>query len=154
MATDSGPVGQLAGLGNRMGAWVIDTILASFICLVVVVMPMLLVFVLLGYDGTSSEVARTIGGLVVCLLVGVVYFGYFILMEGLYGATVGKKLLSIRVVGENGGDISMGASAIRNILRIVDSLPFAYILGIALIAINDDEQRVGDIAGSTYVVKG
>jgi len=154
MATDSGPVGQLAGLGNRMGAWVIDTILASFICLVVVVMPMLLVFVLLGYDGTSSEVARTIGGLVVCLLVGVVYFGYFILMEGLYGATVGKKLLSIRVVGKDGNDISLRAATIRNILRPIDRLPNAYILGIVLIATDDDERRVGDKAASTYVVKG
>lgn len=154
MAENSDSVRQLAGLGNRMGAWVIDEILAIFLCLVVVVVPMLLVFVLIGYDGTDSEVARTLGGLVVGLLVGVVYFGYFILMEGLYGATVGKKLLSIRVVGEDGNEISLRAAAVRNILRPIDRLPNAYILGIVLIATDDDERRVGDKAASTYVVKG
>jgi len=153
MATTSGSVGQHAGLGSRIIAYLIDSVLAGTLIGIVLVIPSFVLAGLTGAGGNSGAVGALLT--LVMQLVGLVLFaGYFIVMEGLYGYTVGKKLLSIRVVGENGGDISMGASAIRNILRIVDSLPFAYILGIALIAINDDEQRVGDIAGSTYVVKG
>jgi len=153
MAATSGSVGQHAGLGSRIVAYLIDSVLAGTLIGIVLVFPMFLLAGLTGAGGNSGA----LGALFTLLaqLLGLVFFaGYFIVMEGLYGYTVGKKLLSIRVVSEDGSDIGMGESAIRNILRIVDSLPFAYILGIVLIAINDDEQRVGDIAGSTYVVKG
>jgi len=152
MATTSGSVGQLAGLGSRIVAFLIDSILTSVVAGIVLFLPL---FLLLGLTGNGGSGGAAGAGILLFgqLLLPVVILGYFIVMEGMYGYTVGKKLMDIRVVGENGADIGMGESAIRNVLRIVDGLPFAYILGIALIAINDDEQRVGDIAGSTYVVK-
>ncbi|MBX0285936.1 RDD family protein [Haloarcula salinisoli] len=148
MATTSGSVGQLAGLGSRIGAWLIDATLVGLV-LMVIFIPL---FVIVGL--IADGVMGTILYLLVQLLLGLVFTGYFIVMEGVYGYTVGKKLLSIRVVSEDGGAISMGESAIRNLLRFIDILPTAYILGMALIAMNDDEQRVGDMAASTYVVKG
>lgn len=145
MATTSGSVGQLAGLGSRLVAFLVDIIFTSVVGGILTV-PLI---VLLG----GGDAVVVVGVLVQLFLVLVV-FAYFVLMEGIYGYTVGKKLLSIRVVDESGGKIGIGKSAIRNVLRIVDGLPFAYILGVALIALNDDEQRVGDMVASTYVVKG
>jgi len=133
-----------------MAAFVIDGIVGSLV-LVPVFIPMFFIVALVG-EGSSSLVG-TVLYLLLQLLLGIAFAGYFIVAEGLYGATAGKKMMSIRVVGEDGGDIGMGAAAIRNILRFVDSLPTMYIVGIALIAMNDDEQRVGDMAANTYVVK-
>jgi len=150
MATTASNVGQLAGLGSRIAAFLIDSILTGIVGGIFIFLPL---FFLVGF---SSDGGAAGAGILVLFqfLLPVAILAYFILMEGLYGYTVGKKLMSIRVVGDNGSDIGIGAAAIRNFLRIVDSLPFAYILGIALIAINDDEQRLGDMAGSTYVVRG
>ena len=58
------------------------------------------------------------------LLLGL-YLGYFIIAEGWTGQTVGKRLADLRVVDSNGGPISWGQSVGRNLLRIIDSLPFA-----------------------------
>ncbi|MFC6755986.1 MULTISPECIES: RDD family protein [Haloarcula] len=148
MATTSGSPGQLAGLGSRIVAFIIDAILTGIVGTV-------LIFPLVFLVGVGGDAGGAMAGvaLLAQFLLPLAVFAYFIVMEGLYGYTIGKKLLSIRVVDDSGGQIGMGAAAIRNVLRIVDSLPFAYIIGIALIAINDDEQRVGDMAGSTYVVK-
>jgi uncharacterized RDD family membrane protein YckC len=45
---------------------------------------------------------------------------YFILMEAVQGATVGKMVLGIRVVNLDGSEMSWGQAIVRNLLRIVD----------------------------------
>jgi uncharacterized RDD family membrane protein YckC len=149
MATTSGGPGQLAGLGSRIVAFIIDSILIGIV-------GGIIVFPLFFLIGVGGETGAAGAGLVLIaqLLISLIVFVYFIVMEGVYGYTVGKKLMSVRVVDENGAKIGMGKSAIRNVLRIVDALPTLYIIGIILIAVNDDEQRLGDMAASTYVVKG
>ena len=84
-------------------------------------------------------------------LAGIVYFIY---MEGTYGQTIGKRVMNIVVVDEGGGDCDMRASAIRNVLRLVDALPTFYIVGFAVMyLVSDRRQRVGDLVGDTLVVK-
>ena len=53
-------------------------------------------------------------------------FGYYALLEGYVGQTLGKMLLGIKVVRESGGDVPPGfvPAAIRTILRVIDVLPF------------------------------
>lgn len=80
-------------------------------------------------------------------------FAYPILAEALIGATLGKLLLGLRVVMEDGRAVGLGASAIRNLLRIVDFLPFFYIAGLAFMASSDKRQRLGDRVAQTLVVK-
>jgi uncharacterized RDD family membrane protein YckC len=70
------------------------------------------------------------------------------------GQTLGKRLLGIRVVNQDGSRVSFGASFIRNILRIVDALPVLYIVGlITVLATGERRQRVGDLAARTRVVR-
>jgi uncharacterized RDD family membrane protein YckC len=62
-------------------------------------------------------------------------------------------LLGIRVATVDGSRISWGASIIRNILRIIDALPFFYLLGAILIWTSPQKQRLGDRVAKTVVVR-
>ncbi len=83
----------------------------------------------------------------------IIYFGYFIVMEAMWGATVGKMALRLRVVKTDGSPISWSESVIRNLLRIVDALPTAYLVGAILVWTSPLRQRLGDRAAKTVVVR-
>jgi uncharacterized RDD family membrane protein YckC len=76
---------------------------------------------------------------------------YFILLEGLVGATLGKKIVGLRVRGVGGGKPGLVKSLIRNILRIVDGLPALNILGVILIITSEERARFGDRIAGTRV---
>ena len=60
--------------------------------------------------------------------------------------------MGIRVVPVE-GVLTPSKVAIRTILRIVDGLPFLYIVGLIAIFASQRKQRVGDMAAGTLVVK-
>lgn len=79
------------------------------------------------------------------------YFAYFAVCEAKWGRTPGKRLLGIRVIADDGAPCSPRASAIRNVLRMVDVMPY-YLIGAAAFAFGKKHQRVGDMAAHTLVV--
>lgn len=83
----------------------------------------------------------------------VISFGYYIYLEGNYGQTIGKMALGIVVVTEDGGAIDYKPAAIRTVLRIIDVLPFLYVIGLIAILLTDRKQRLGDIVADTVVVR-
>jgi uncharacterized RDD family membrane protein YckC len=85
------------------------------------------------------------------LFLGVLGYGYFVLLEWAMGWTVGKLLFGLRVVDFSGGQISFGQSAIRNVLRIVNNL-FGCLVALIAILSSDRRQRVGERAAGTLVV--
>ena len=86
------------------------------------------------------------------LWLALIIVAYFTIFEALFGATPGKGLLRLRVVGLDGRRPSFGAILIRNIFRLIDALPFLYIVG-GLVAQNTaNAQRVGDILANTSVI--
>jgi uncharacterized RDD family membrane protein YckC len=86
------------------------------------------------------------------LAVFVIWLAYFTVMEGLFGATVGKFATGIRVRRPDGRPIDFGASLKRNLARIIDSLPFLYLVGAILVWTSPMRQRLGDRWASTVVV--
>ncbi len=68
-----------------------------------------------------------------CLAFLMVIVLYFVLLEGGFGATLGKKLLHLRVVRLDGSKSGLGPALVRNLLRAVDALPAFNILGVFLI---------------------
>lgn len=92
-----------------------------------------------------------VGLVVLVVLAGSVVYGF--LLEGLYGYTPGKYLLGLVVVKSDGSNCTVGASVLRNLLWLVDSLPTANLVGTAMILLTDDNQRVGDLVADTVVVK-
>ncbi|MCM3115676.1 RDD family protein [Neobacillus sp. MER 74] len=142
---------QIAGLGSRSAAFIIDQLLLmAFNILTLIV----LFFVLDGmskmefiFIGNSLPIAITI------IALFIVNGGYFFAYEFFSGGrTLGKKLMGIRVIQENGHSITLLSSFIRNLIRIIDSLPTAYFLGIIMIFFHSKHKRLGDLVAGTIVV--
>ena len=77
---------------------------------------------------------------------------YFALLEGLFGDTVGKAVVGIRVTGLNGRPAGWRAVVIRNVLRLVDSFPGFYLVGALVARFSPRRQRIGDRLAGTLVV--
>jgi uncharacterized RDD family membrane protein YckC len=88
-----------------------------------------------------------------CLVFLLVMFLYFVLLEGLLGWTIGKRILALRVEDEGGGRPGLGRSLVRNALRVVDGLPTLGLVGAIMILVTAERTRVGDIVAGTRVVR-
>jgi uncharacterized RDD family membrane protein YckC len=87
------------------------------------------------------------------LLYGVIVVLYYILLEGYLGQTVGKMLLGIKVVREDDGEVpGLGGATIRTLLRIVDGIS-SYLVAFITVLISGKNQRFGDMAAHTLVVR-
>jgi uncharacterized RDD family membrane protein YckC len=140
---------NLASEGDRIVAVIIDTILIFVVSLVIVV-PL---FLLGGFFGFFGSYAFVFFGPTTLLswLLWLLYFTYF---EATSGQTLGKQLMNIRVVDETTMQhLDFARSFVRNILRIIDWLPFLYLIGFILIVTNSKKQRIGDMAARSIVVK-
>jgi uncharacterized RDD family membrane protein YckC len=87
-----------------------------------------------------------------CLVFLVSMFLYFVVLEGFAGGTIGKLLLRLRVVSLNGSRAGFVRALLRNVLRVVDSLPACGILGAVLIAATPDKVRFGDRVAGMRVI--
>ncbi|BAP43639.1 RDD domain-containing protein [Pseudomonas sp. StFLB209] len=78
---------------------------------------------------------------------------YPVLFEVLnQGRTPGKQMMALRVIHDDGTPVGWTSSLIRNLLRMVDMLPFGYAAG-ALACLNHPHfKRLGDLAAATLVV--
>ena len=83
----------------------------------------------------------------------VIYFLYHPLLELLMrGRTPGKRSVGIHVVTRSGALPGAGALLVRNVFRLIDSLPVAYGVGLALMVVTRDGLRCGDMAAGTVLV--
>jgi len=133
----------LAGPVTRAAAWIIDgacisaivSIIGQFLRLLPILSPGL-------------------AGAVTILLYFVVSIGYGIAFEWAWrGQTVGKKLLRLRVVDSEGLRLQFNQIVTRNLLRFVDGLPLAYLVGGVACLLSSRCQRLGDLAANTLVVR-
>ena len=134
---------QVAGLGTRAIAQVLD---------------MLIIFGILTAVFFVASAVALVGstGALLVLAIGsfVVIFGYFWVSESLWsGQTIGKKAFRLRAVGDRGEPLTFAQAGIRNIVRIVDFLPYAYGVGLIVLFVNGKGKRLGDLAAGTIVVK-
>ncbi len=79
---------------------------------------------------------------------------YFVLLEGLAGATIGKAVLGIRVRRPDGSRIDLGAAVVRNLARAVDAFPYVipYLAAAVAMSRSDSKQRLGDRWANTVVI--
>jgi uncharacterized RDD family membrane protein YckC len=87
------------------------------------------------------------------ILLFVVSWWYMVLFEVLnHGRSPGKQWMGLRVVHDDGTPIGWSASLLRNLLRVVDLLPFGYFLGAISCLQHPHFKRLGDIAAGTLVI--
>jgi uncharacterized RDD family membrane protein YckC len=87
------------------------------------------------------------------VLYGAIVVLYYILLEGYLGQTVGKMLLGIKVVKEDDGEVpGLAGATIRTLLRIVDGIS-GYLVAFITVLISGKNQRFGDMAAHTLVVR-
>ncbi len=83
-----------------------------------------------------------------------VSIGYGIVTEWYWrGQTVGKKLLRLRVMDEQGLRLQPTQIVVRNLLRAIDMLPAFYLVGGVACLVSRRAQRLGDFAANTIVVR-
>lgn len=143
-------VGDLAvaRLGDRLIALALDTtLLLSFLALIG--MYSASKWGGITEQGFSLEGKPALVSLTAVLVVG---FAYHWLLEGLAGATLGKLLMELRVIGPSWKGCGLKASLIRNLARILDGLGF-YLVGLLVAIFSKHRQRLGDHLGKTVVVE-
>ena len=88
------------------------------------------------------------------LLFFVVQMGYGMALEWRWrGQTLGKRLVGLRVIDARGMRLQFSQIAIRNLLRLVDSLPYFYLVGGIAAFVSKKGQRLGDLAANTVVAR-
>ena len=138
----------LAGIGSRFIASLIDTVikLTAFIGFYV--------FLFGGASLLGGGDVASLGAAAFYVVSFFIWFGYDVLFETLAsGRTPGKRWTGLRVVRMGGRPVGFVASAIRNMVRIVDFLPSLYLIGMIAAVSTKMNQRLGDLAAGTVVVR-
>lgn len=140
---------ELAGLGSRFLAAFLDALLF------VAIMSLLALggWALRTWLTGDPFVSATIGWIVfgAWVLLGIAYHVYYEVASE--GKPPGKRMTGLRVIGIDGASVSAEQSAVRNILRIADWIPFLYAAGVVSLLATSKNQRLGDLAAGTMVVK-
>jgi len=139
----------LAGIGSRFLALAADTLLQVAVGFVLVMIFMVSALSLSLFSKVAGIWTFAIGVFAIFSL----QFGYFALFEALWnGQTPGKRWTHLRVIKDSGRPISAYDAILRNLLRIVDSLPTMYATGLITMLISKENKRVGDYAAGTVVI--
>jgi uncharacterized RDD family membrane protein YckC len=115
---DAPPVEQLPGTWRRFFARLIDRWIV-WIALIAIVW-LFRVFV---HTHTSSFIRLVVTG----LLLGILTFAYFVVLEVTRGTTLAKKLFGLQVHGPDGAARpSLAQSAIRNAFELLWAVPYMF----------------------------
>jgi uncharacterized RDD family membrane protein YckC len=133
---------QLAGLGSRFIAG-----MADFIIQLTLVIALILITGAVSGGGSADLTAGVIG-------IFLVWFVYPIAFEVLArGRTPGKRFTHLRVVMDDGSPVSLGPSATRNFMRLIDGMTLFYVPTVVSILATRLNQRPGDLAAGTLVIR-
>lgn len=149
---------QLAGLGTRFVAWIVDMILVFLVTF--------LLFLILGITGVlagdflndyfpeNALEDDSMDGLVIVtgifyLIIGFGSFIYFFLAElFMRGQTPGKKSAGIRVAKLDGFSLDPFSIFVRSLFRVVDNMSPVWLIPL----LSKKHQRIGDLVGGTIVI--
>ncbi len=135
---------------SRAGAYIIDMIFLYLMSYPVnYALSIILAFIaaIIKIQYPSIPAVRSLADYALALLLTVIYFTLF---EWLCGATVGKYIMGMRVIMDDGRPCSFIAAFLRTLLRFVDLLFFAVPAMLSMQA--PLYKRIGDNAAHTIVV--
>jgi uncharacterized RDD family membrane protein YckC len=153
MATQASAAPPLAGIhegvhvtGRRIVATIVDGLIFG---------ALFTVMTMLFGSFSSVGIADWNGSMPVLpsLLYGVIVVLYYMFLEDYLVQTVDKMLLGIEVVREdNGAAPGLGGATTRPLLRLIDGL-FSYLVAFIAVLVSRKNQRLGDMAAHTLVVR-
>lgn len=161
---------ELASAGDRAVAFLLDLFFMFAVMILLVI--------------TASAAASVVDHPVVHESIGVILFLFFFLLRNFYftlfemgprAATLGKRIVGLRVTSRNGGRLGAGAIIARNAMREIEVfLPIGFLFmggservtgGLALLGLiwsgiflfmplfNRDKLRAGDMIAGTWVIR-
>ena len=153
---------QLAGVGNRLVAQIIDGIILG-IAISIVLVPFGGIAALMGasagnWSGSEEEVAA-MAGIAGMSILGLIFLSLFVpfiyeavMISSARQATLGKIIMKIKVVGENGERLSFGQALGRSLIKYISS-NLCILLWLWPL-FNPEEQSLHDLVVKSYVVRG
>jgi uncharacterized RDD family membrane protein YckC len=144
---NTGPVvgpgpGQIAGVGRRVGAYLIDGAIMTG----VLIADLIVFGILSAITDSGASIAL---GIVLWLVAAIVYTPY---LESTRGQTYGKRYVHLRVVSDDGSPATTGQCVKRYLGWFVDGMSFIVPLGFIVALLSDRNQRLGDMFAHTLVV--
>jgi uncharacterized RDD family membrane protein YckC len=133
------PVPVQVGVGRRAVAVLLDTIVL-----------LVLGWLIAGATGGTVDGGFALTGAPAFVFMALA-FAYYVVLEKVSGATLGKRLVGIEVTTEDGAPLDWSAALVRNVLRLVDGFAF-YLVGAVLVWTSSRRQRLGDRVAATVVV--
>ncbi|WP_299625381.1 RDD family protein [uncultured Tenacibaculum sp.] len=130
---------ELASIPVRILAFIIDLVLFWLVSLS---------FSLL-FGENYGLLNFTIKGLPALFMLGL-WLYLWPISEGLYGQTIGKRFMDIKVIGNHGKPMNVGKGFLRFLFGMID---LCFLLGILIALIDKKNSRLGDIIADTKVVK-
>jgi len=143
---------RIAGVGSRSFAFVIDWHIRAILAFAWWAVGTMLS---LGQLALLAEGRNPGSGYflwVVLPATGIYLFYHPVLEVLMRGSTPGKRMAGVRIVTRTGDIPGMGALLIRNVFRLIDSLPFVYLVGLATAMFTEQHVRLGDIAAGTLLI--
>ena len=140
----------VAGIGSRFLALALDILIQTAIGIAAGIAGS---FAIGGIAIIAPKVAMWSVAIMV-LFYFLLYFGYFAIFEIVWnGQTPGKRKAGIRVIKDSGRPLTPAESIGRNLMRIVDWMPFMYGIGLACAFFTKGNKRLGDLVVGALVVR-
>ena len=141
----------VAGVGARSYAFIIDWLIRTTLALAWYWVGAVIYNRGFSLTAPLTNSARWFGAVVLPAMA--IYFLYHPVMElAQRGRTPGKRSAGIRIVTRLGGPAGAGALLVRNVFRLIDSLPTLYGVGLTVMLFSRESLRIGDMAAGTLLV--
>jgi uncharacterized RDD family membrane protein YckC len=145
---------EIAGIGSRFMAIAIDVLLQTLFMIGIYYGLTLVGLEKLDLETEIAHFSTSLIGAALLFLMALNWVGYYVILETVMnGQTVGKRLINIRVRKELGYAPNFWDILLRNLIRLIDFLPFLYAIGFITMFLNKNAKRLGDFAAGTVVVK-
>lgn len=142
----------VAGVGTRAYAFLIDWHIRVLLALAWLLLAWLALR-MLGATTALVSGKAVWAGLVLVVPATALYLLYHPVLElVLQGRTPGKRKAGVRIVTVEGATPGAGALLMRNLFRLIDSLPVFYVLGLVCCLFTGRQVRIGDLAAGTVLV--
>lgn len=143
--------------GRRIAAFLVDNVvMVALISLSAA--PYLLLLLSLDpafYEGAPAVVLVAMVTTLFALIVMLgITLGYYALLEGYRGQTIGKMIFGLKVVREDTGAVpGPKAATLRALMLLLADAQLLGIVGLISILVTEKHQRIGDMAAGTLVIR-